>query len=547
MTTRATAGRATAERTLLADLVSLPVLEGLRIVPRGAALDAAVTSVVLADADAPAEPGALVVCPGAPTAPLPDGCVAVLCRTPPAGKLPVPALVLPPGAAWGEVLSTVVSAVAGGGAQAGARRARVAFREPLMEGRGYPGIAEAAARMLDAPVAILDEYLDMLGVSGLSEEQDAFLAEAIVRARGHGPASVIGPFVEERMPGMTRELISGPGGVAGVLIAWVAQPPRPVERGVLIELGEAALMERAREEVVTETESRLRGDLIEELMAGEVVSRESLVRRARHLGADLSGGAVALIGKLQDPHTEGRIITDQRLVRRFLQQARAALDLHWPRSMVDWSEGRLLVLLPPAAAGGGDPSREEVEAQAFTLGRRLLAATRETVPGLALTLALSRYTPEPERLGTALDEARLALSIGERLGRVGEVVTFEETGTYKLLFQIFADRPEELISFYDQTIAPLVRYDDQYQTELVGTLSTYLGHDCNLAATASTLYTHRHTVRYRLDRIAELSGLDIAKTDDREKLSLGLKSMRLLGRRVATAPAAEKTTRRRAG
>ena len=99
----------------------------------------------------------------------------------------------------------------------------------------------------------------------------------------------------------------------------------------------------------TETESRLRGDLIEELMAGEVVSRESLVRRARHLGADLSGGAVALIGKLQDPHTEGRVITDPRLVRRFLQQARAAMDIHWPRALVDWNEGRLLALLPPPA------------------------------------------------------------------------------------------------------------------------------------------------------------------------------------------------------
>jgi len=280
-------------------------------------------------------------------------------------------------------------------------------------------------------------------------------------------------------------------------------------------------------------------------MAGEAVSRESLVRRARHLGADLSRGAVALIGKLQDPHTEGRVITDPRLVRRFLQQARAAMDLHWPRALVDWNEGRLLALLPPAVSGVEDPSREEIEAQAFTLGKRLLGATRETVPGLALTLALSRFTPEPERLGAALDESRLALSIGERLGRVGEVVTFEETGTYKLLFQIFADRPEELSSFYDQTIAPLVRYDEQYQTELVGTLSTYLGNDCNLAATASTLYTHRHTVRYRLDRIAELSGLDIAKTDDREKLSLGLKAMRLLGRRVSTV--GERPPPRRSG
>jgi sugar diacid utilization regulator len=230
-------------------------------------------------------------------------------------------------------------------------------------------------------------------------------------------------------------------------------------------------------------------------------------------------------------------------VRRFLQQARAAIDIHWPRALVDWNDGRLLVLLPPPA--GTTDERERIEARAFTLGKRLLAATRETVPGLALTLALSRYTPQPERLGAALDESRLALAIGERLGRIGEVVTFEETGTFKLLFQILADRPEELISFYEATIAPLVRYDEQYQTGLVATLSAYLGHDGNLAATAATLYTHRHTVRYRLDRIAELSGLDIARTDDREKLSLGLKAMRLLGRRVA--PPAERPAGRRKG
>jgi DNA-binding PucR family transcriptional regulator len=242
-----------------------------------------------------------------------------------------------------------------------------------------------------------------------------------------------------------------------------------------------------------------------------------------------------MLGKLLDPHTEGRVITDPRLARRFLQQAQAVIGLSGPLSLVEWDSGQLLCLLPPTTPELREASRDEVEEAALSLARRLLAATRETVPGLALTLALSRFTPEPERLGAALEEARLALSIGERLGRTGEVITFEETGTYKLLFQIFADRPEELSTFYEQTLDPLVRYDEQYQTELVTTLATYLGHDCNLAATASTLFTHRHTVRYRLDRIAELSGLDISKTDDREKLSLGLKAMRLLGKRVANA------------
>jgi sugar diacid utilization regulator len=331
----------------------------------------------------------------------------------------------------------------------------------------------------------------------------------------------------------------------GVVVAWLAAAPDAHERAVFDELAEACALERARDEVRTETEARLRGDLLEELTAAEGISRESLVRRARHLGADLTLGAVAVVGKLQDPHTEGRLITDPRLVRRFLQQARAAIELHWPRALVHWNAGTLLALLPPGGRGAEAESRDAIEAQALALARRLISATRQTVPGLALTLALSRYTPEPERLGAGIDEAHLALAIGERLGRVGEVVTFEETGTYKLLFQIFADRPSELVAFYDQTLAPLARYDEQYQTELITTLATYLEHDCNLAATAGTLFTHRHTVRYRLDRIAELSGLDIAKTDDREKLSLGLKAMRLLGRRVAVPAPGERPARGR--
>ena len=93
------------------------------------------------------------------------------------------------------------------------------------------------------------------------------------------------------------------------------------------------------------------------------------------------------------------------------------------------------------------------------LGRREqaggAAASAAAAPLLTLTLALSRQQDDPERLGSAIDEAQLALSIGEKLGRAGEVVTFEETGTYKLLFQVFADRPEELESFYEQTMAPL--------------------------------------------------------------------------------------------
>jgi len=518
----------------LSELLALPALDGAVLVPEGGAEGVIIGALVLDDPAAPPAEAGLLVAPKGIGKTVPDGVVAAISRASISGAPKVPVIVIPDDRPWGDVLSAIAQALSG---EARERDSRRVFRQALISGRGVPGIAEAASELLEAPVAILDEYLDILGAAGISDAREDQLEEAIEAARGHGPASLLGPFKEAGISGAQIIQLEGDGTLAGVLVVWMNDSP--VADPAIPALTDALLVERVREDTRVDTEARLRGELIEELLAGEVVSRESLVRRARHLGADLTDGAIALVGTLQDPHSEGRVITDPRLVRRFMQQTRAVLDLHWPRALVDWHEGLLVVLLPNRVEGEEGESPEEL---AHTLARRLLAATGPTVPGLTLTLALSRHQADPERLGSAIDEAQLALSIGERLGRSGEVVTFEETGTYKLLFQVFADKPEELDAFYDQTIAPLVRYDEQYQTELVGTVATYLDLDCNLAATASTLYTHRHTIRYRLDRITELAGLDIGKTDDREKLSLGLKAMRLLGHKV-TAPSTEKPSR----
>ena len=59
------------------------------------------------------------------------------------------------------------------------------------------------------------------------------------------------------------------------------------------------------------------------------------------------------------------------------------------------------------------------------------------------------------------------------------------------------------------------------------------------AGTAQRLFTHRHTIYYRLERVRELSGLDVSSSDGREKLSLGLKSMRVLGIASPGGPASE--------
>ena len=51
-------------------------------------------------------------------------------------------------------------------------------------------------------------------------------------------------------------------------------------------------------------------------------------------------------------------------------------------------------------------------------------------------------------------------------------------------------------------------------------------------ATARAIYAHRHTVAYRLERVKELTGLDPAASEDRERLGLGLKALRIVEERA---------------
>ena len=162
---------------------------------------------------------------------------------------------------------------------------------------------------------------------------------------------------------------------------------------------------------------------------------------------------------------------------------------------------------------------------------------RTRSPGFHLTIGRSRHAGDPVDLYRAGNEARLAVNVGEAEGR--RLLAFEDTGSYRLLLPAMSEDPRELERFYAETIAPLSAYDDQYETELVTTVEAYLDNDGNVAATAKQLFTHRHTIRYRLERVKELCGHDVSATEGREKLGLGLKTMRVLGIASPRGPAME--------
>jgi DNA-binding PucR family transcriptional regulator len=157
-----------------------------------------------------------------------------------------------------------------------------------------------------------------------------------------------------------------------------------------------------------------------------------------------------------------------------------------------------------------------------------------------IAVALSRPAADAVDIHRAGAEALLAANVADAQGET--LLSFDATGAYRLLLPAMSEDPDELRRFHDETVAPLVAYDAQYDTELVRTLESFLDADGNVAKTASKLFTHRHTIRYRLERVRELTGLDVGSTDGRERLGLGLKAMRVLGIASPRGPADEPGT-----
>lgn len=391
-----------------------------------------------------------------------------------------------------------------------------AVTEAVESGLGLPEVVRAAARALEASLVLLDHKSSILAVAARSTaDERSLMADA---------AGVV-----------THELRVGGASVGRLRLRARGDEPAPLLLRMILTLlaGEVERLRAPERQSEAAQEAFLRA-----LLDRSVTDRGDIVARASELGLDLSAGGAVVVVRA---HHFAAFEDDWR--RRILAIAERATRSSAPGALaavIDPSgsaAGVVVVLLP-----GGDDTAA-VGRAAAAIARELAAALH----GFTFAVGHSRPAADPVDLHRAGQEALLAANVAEAQAPDDEgaregagVLAFESTGAYRLLLPALSDDPDELKRFYAETIAPLVAYDDQYETDLVTTLETYLDQDGNVANTAGRLFTHRHTVRYRLERVRELSGHDVGSSDGRERLSLGLKAMRVLGIAGPGGPARER-------
>ena len=277
--------------------------------------------------------------------------------------------------------------------------------------------------------------------------------------------------------------VAGVGVIATPVVAGADQLATLVlRREGALEQADQRILERAAlvtallllfRRTVAEAEGRVRGELLEDLLAGADRDPDALHERARLLGADL-----------QQPHAlvVSRLLGDRARVGQAAAYTAGVND-----GFAAVRDGYVVMLLPLL-----DP-REAA---------RVVDDGLRQAMGAPVTAGAAGPAVGPASIVAAYEEARRCVDALVALGRDGEIATAQDLGFVGLLLAPDSDAA----TFVRSALGPVLDYDASRKTKLVDTLEAYFRAGGNLTRAAADLHVHVNTVTQRLDRVTNLLG-----------------------------------------
>jgi purine catabolism regulator len=363
----------------------------------------------------------------------------------------------------------------------------------VLDGQGLPGIVSALIRATGGWAVLLDLHGAALAtVPEAAGKHIPWLWAELQSPRAEGARFSLS--LVEGGDHVMLQPVAAQGRVEAFLAIGKRDAFTQFDRIVFSHALSLLAIELSKTRAVSEAERRLKGDLLEQLVSGALDQSEARAALER-FGFDLRRpvAVVALTG--EEPAERLALACDHVLARRaqaFLTSAR---------------EDLVLAVLQPGAPG---------------LLSGLRAALKERSPGrvLAGSGSLRGY----EQLPQAVREACYALQVCRTEGRVE--AEFADLGTYQLLLSL--QDPQALRTFADSVLAPLDGYDQGHGGELIASLRAFLERNARWETAAADLFVHRHTLRYRMRKVEELTGRDLSSARDRMEFFLAMRARDLL-------------------
>ena len=389
----------------------------------------------------------------------------------------------------------------------------------LLAGKPASEIVETASRHLSRPIVILDRRLQVeacfpedRAFEALSPDLKAEILKKAPDARAVACDTIDATFCCQRI-------------VAGdELLGWALTPgPLPASGEVQLALGETCatlalhrMKERAASRALSDKLSSLLWDLID---APEEIRRMAYAR-IQDLGVDLSSGMAVVVCWFDEFPYRGRRRDSDASQQGSWRQMLAELPARLPGAnraiRLCTLRGDELVLV--AAIGPGATPRDFANSLSDELNR--------IMSGAVVRIGVSRRIETADAVQAACKEARVALAVTRHAGQK-RVLSVEEIGVAGLLMSMRDGA--DFASFVSEKLRGLVNERTPQRQALLDTLRTYFMSNCSQRATARQLRVHQKTVAYRLEKIQNMTGLDLSTHEARMLMDLAVRMNDLLG------------------
>jgi PucR family transcriptional regulator, purine catabolism regulatory protein len=391
----------------------------------------------------------------------------------------------------------------------------------VLSEQGLDGVAAALASLIGGPAMIFDGRGELLTSRAARRPVEPAALRALTvelrdrvrsgASRGFAPA---GDWEGRALAlPVARAAVPEGRGAEGAPQAWLvaAKDERSLTEFDRLTLHQAVTivaLELLRRRMADDTERRLAGDVLTALVSGELKGAE-LERRLAPFGLRDRAGML--------------VIAPQRAVKGAVEDALArALRDEVPSGLVAGT-GRFSCAVLPPPKGGDD---EEL----FALAERLRARVAREV-GTALEAGAGRAAPTGDARRT-FHEARCALEARTLAGHgtngkgAASVATYRDLGSFQLLLSLQDD--DALRLYCDSVLGPLEDASGEYGDELIRSLEAFIEQNGQWERAARELYCHRHTLRYRIRRVEQLTGRDLSNARDRIEFWLALRARELV-------------------
>jgi len=390
----------------------------------------------------------------------------------------------------------------------------------VLSERGLDAVAQAIANLVGATALVFDgrgelqashPFRRALG-DEVVEEVAADLRERTRRGDARGFVPAAGDLAAQAL---ALPVAAGDAPQQGLPLAWLVAVKdtgglTEFDRLVLHQAVTAIALELLRRRVADTTERRLAGDVLAEVVSGEVGGPE-LARRLEPFG--LGGRLTALVLR-----AEGRREREQleaALAQALREEAVSALVAMAGESAVALMPGYL------------DEELFELAERVHARVAKVLGAAPSAGVGRAVALAQARE---------AYHEARCALEARALGGAPANgngpkphaVANHRDLGSFQLLLSL--QDSDALRLFCESLLGPIEQGEGHYGGELMRSLEAFIEANGQWESAARKLYCHRHTLRYRIRKVEELTGRDLASARDRIEFWLALR-----GRDIAAA------------